>query len=255
MTLEYYSAARTLWYLRATITLVAIVSIGAAAIPQLSAQPRTITFSGHEWTVRSSDTPTAPGDNTFSDSPEDLWVDSAGHLNMTLGEHATEIRARRPLGYGVYEARFFSRLDRLDPQAVLGFFTFELPSDHPYHREIDIEFSRWGNPQMTNMQFSVQPSSDTENRHRVTMEQDGLATTHRIEWSRGRVDFVSWHGHGEYPPPEELVISRFSVEGAVVPEPRRERIYFNFWRYQGEPLQQTGRETVVVTDFRFTPPD
>ncbi|WP_076488373.1 glycoside hydrolase family 16 protein [Alkalispirochaeta americana] len=233
------------------LTGVVIVVFGTVAIPAPVAQPRTITFAGYEWTVRASAKPTAPGGNTFSSAPEDIWVDQSGHLNMTLGNHATEVRSRRPLGYGVYEARFFGRIDHLDPQAVFGFFTFELPSNHQYHREIDIEFSRWGNIEMTNMQFSVQPSAQEENRHRFNLIQEGLATTHRFVWQPGRVDFLSWHGHSDYPPEEHLVAGRFTVHSSVVPDARRERVYFNFWRYQGKPLQSSERELLVVTDFVF----
>ncbi len=222
-----------------------------AAVPQRG--PATLNFAGFEWTTRYSAEPTAPGGNTFSSSMDDIWVDEQGRLHLSVGEHATEVRSRRPLGYGSYEARILARLDRLDPQVVFGFFTFELPSEHPYHREIDIEVSRWGNPDMTNMQFSVQPSNVLENRHRFELQQNGEATTHRFTWTPERVEFVSWHGHGEYPPPPELEVARFVVEGSVVPRPARARAYFNFWRYQGLPLQEASREKIIISDFRFTP--
>ncbi len=215
--------------------------------------PPMLEFAGIEWTTRFSAQPTAPGGNTFSSAPDDIRVDERGRLHLSVGQHATEVRSRRPLGYGSYEARILARLDQLDPQAVFGFFTFELPSEHPHHREIDIEFSRWGNPDMTNIQFSVQPSNVEENRHRFDLTQSGEATTHRFNWTPGRVEFVSWHGHGEYPPPPEMEVARFVVEGNVVPEPSRARAYFNFWRYQGVPLQGAEREEVIVSDFRFTP--
>lgn len=224
----------------------------AGAVP-VEGQPRIITFADHEWAVRSSAGPTAPGGNTFSEDEEHVWLDDAGRLHMTLGTWATEVRGRRPLGYGVYEARFLGRFDMLDKNAVFGFFTFELPSSHAHNREIDVEFSRWGNAAMTNAQFSVQPSADAENRHRFELAQTGDATTHRFEWRPGNVTFLSWHGHDAYPPPESQVVARFEVTGEVVPEPERARPFFNFWRYQGKPLTDGTEHEVIITDFRFTP--
>lgn len=220
-------------------------------VVSVAAHPRTLQFSGYEWTVRTSAAPTAPGGNTFSDSADDVWVDGAGFLHLTLGSDATEVRLHRALGYGTYEVRIDGRLDRLDPQAVFGFFTFELPSAHPHHREIDIEFSRWGQVTMPNAQFSVQPSADPTNRHRFELRQEGSATTHRFVWTPERVGFVSWHGHGAYPPPPDLEIARYTVSGEVVPQAGGAHLYFNFWRYQGAPLQHARRQEVVLRSFRF----
>lgn len=236
------------------LVLVVMVSCAQMVVPEdATATPRSIRFSGYDWTVRRSERPTDPGGNRFSDATSDVWVDGSGQLHLTLGDYATEVRMRRSHGYGIYEARLIARLDRLDPQAVFGFFTFELPSEHPYHREIDIEFSRWGDPDMTNAQFSVQPAAIPENRLRFALDQQGEATTHRFTWTPGRVEFVSWHGHSEYPPAAHLVAARFVVEAPVVPDTARERIYFNFWRYQGKPLQTSDREKVIVREFRFIP--
>ncbi len=223
---------------------------GASSV---TGQQRVITFSDIDWTVRSSREPTAPGGNVFSDSPRDVWVDGNGALHLTLGSDATEVRARRPMGYGIYEARITARLDRLDPHSVFAFFTFELPSSHPSNREIDIEFSRWGETQAPNMQYSLQPSEDEENFRRFLLQQNGTATTHRIVWTEGNVEFLSWHGHDPWPPADHLVAARFFVSGGVVPAPGRGRIYFNFWRYQGVPLPAGIREEVRIDEFRFIP--
>lgn len=55
-------------------------------------------------------------------------------------------------------------------------------------------------------------------------------------------------GYGVY---EARLLARFVVEGSVVPDSERERLYFNFWRYQGKPLQHADREEIIVADFRF----
>ncbi len=214
---------------------------------------RTIPFSGFDWTVRSSRGPTDPGGNTFSANPSDVWVDERGFLHLTLGESATEVRTRRSLGYGTYEVRLLGALDRLHPRAVLGFFTFELPSTHPHHREIDIEFSRWGLESGPNLQYVVQPADRAGNRRQMSLPMpEGEATTHRFTWEPGAVTFTSWHGHGDYPPPAHLLIAHHAIRSADVPDPRRERLYLNFWWYQGPP-DQPPRQSVIVTEFQFIP--
>lgn len=230
----------------------ALVTLLVAGLPGfVSAQPRIINAFGMDWTVRSARRPTAPGGNTFADGPRHVRVDESGAVHLTLGEHATEIRRRVPTGYGIYEARLEGRLDRLDPQAVFGFFTFELPSDHPHNREIDIEFSRWGDPAAPNTAYTVHPDTEPANQHRFDFVQEGDATTHRFAWAPGRVEFTSWHGHGEYPPPPELEIARFTLESAAVPTPGRARIYFNYWRFRGAPLQTGTTPKIIIRDFRF----
>lgn len=229
---------------------VAWIVLGSVLV---EAQPRTIEFSDMEWTVRYSAGPTAPGDNTFSDDEEDVWIDDRGILHLTVGPHATEVRSRRPMGYGAYQATIVGPIGRLDPVVVFGFFTFERNSEHPHFREIDIEFSRWGTTHLPNAQFSVQPSSVLENRHRYTIGEATVATTHRFLWEPGRVTFLSWIGTEEFPPGENSVIASFVVDGEAVPDPGRARIYFNFWRYQGLPLTTTDRIELSITDFSYQP--
>ncbi|MHA6793625.1 hypothetical protein ACVGVM_08935 [Pseudonocardia bannensis] len=38
------------------------------------------------------------------------------------------------------------RLDRPDPNVVLGLFLYDGDSPEAAHHEVDIEFSRWGDP-------------------------------------------------------------------------------------------------------------
>lgn len=238
------------WYLCVPVVFMILLSGFPAAA---GSQPRIISAFGRDWTVRSSARPTAPGGNIFSDATEHVRVDESGAVHMTLGEFATEIRSRRPLGYGTYEVRLAARLDRLDPQAVFGFFTFELPSSHRYNREIDIEFSRWGNPETPDAAYTVHPDTEPRNQFRFDIAQEGEATTHRFVWAPGEVTFQSWHGHGAYPPPPELEIARFTVTSEAVPEPGGARVYFNYWRFRGEPLQTGSTPVVIIRDFRFHP--
>jgi hypothetical protein len=128
--------------------------------------PRTIQFSGHDWWVKSSDTPVGPGPNWFSDSNDNVRVDESGRLHMKItwnGDYwkCAEIVSKESFGYGTYSFTLESDPATLNKNIVLGLFTW---SDQPEyaHREIDIEFSRWEKPDNNNAQFVIQPWDFTE---------------------------------------------------------------------------------------------
>ena len=54
-----------------------------------------------------------------------------------------EVVLQQTLGYGTYRFYLDSPVDSLDPNVVLGLFTW---NDDPAfnNRELDIEFARWG---------------------------------------------------------------------------------------------------------------
>src|SRR5437870_9597705 len=82
-----------------------------------------------------------------------------GRGACTSGSGVTRVSGRVPrsspsasFGFGTYRFRLDSPVDDIDPNAVVGLFTW---SDRPdfNHREIDIEISRWGEPGNPNAQF------------------------------------------------------------------------------------------------------
>ncbi len=123
--------------------LVALSSEASAA-----AKPHgTLTFSGYTWTIKKSGAHrVGPGPNYFS--KKNAWVDSSGRLHLAItkvGRHwaVGEVVNTRSLGYGTYTWVLASRVDNLDPNMVLGLFTYD--SNPAYNnREIDIEASRSG---------------------------------------------------------------------------------------------------------------
>jgi len=135
-------------------------------------------------------------------------------------------------------------VDNLDRNVVLGLFTW---SDDPAfaHRELDVEFSRWGDPGNQNAQYVVQPFTSPGNIFRFD-EPTGLATsTHLFSWSAGSVTFES---EGTQGPFAEHVFT------AGVPQPGGEVVHVNLWLNRrrgptdGQPVE------VVLRQFEFTPP-
>ena len=205
---------------------------------------RTINFSGYKWSVKASRVPIAPGPNRFSSAKDAAFVDAAGRLHLRITgplqqPRAVELIGSEPLGYGTYTWVIDSPVTDLDPNLVLGLFTW---NDNPAfsNREIDIEYARWGNPRRrTNAQFLVQPDTGAGNLQRVS--QPLSPHTVGFTWSPFRIDFFS---PGAAPP-------TWSRARVVPPGGAHPRI--NLWLYRGRSPGDGHVTEVVLRSFSFTP--
>jgi hypothetical protein len=212
--------------------------------------PDRITWAGHSWQVKSSTSRVGPGPNYFSPSTDNVWVDGTGrlHLKITLRNgrwNCAEVIGAESFGYGTYSFTLASAVDALDPNVVLGLFTWSDKGAFN-HREIDVEFARWGDAGgPTNAQYVVQPSSLAGHLHRFTQPAAAAPTFHGFTWRAGTIDFASadlsaW-SHA------------WSYVGADVPKPGGENVRLNLWLFGGA-APTDGREVeVVVERFSFAP--
>ncbi|HUY22624.1 MAG TPA: hypothetical protein VMV22_09810 [Acidimicrobiales bacterium] len=227
------------------LSAVALVLVTPAR-PAAAVARRTLSFSGYTWTVKSNAHRLGPGPNYFS--KKNAWVDSLGRLHLVITKakrHWTvgEVVNTRSLGYGTYTWVLDSRVDDLDPDMVLGLFTYDWTSPQFNYREIDIEASRWGDPfDPTNAQFVVQPYAHTGNLTRVTLGSS-LPTTLSFHWTASGLSFSA---PGASP-------SSWTYTGADRPPAGGEVPDINFWLRGGHaPMNGHGAE-VVVRSFTFTP--
>lgn len=204
-------------------------------------------FSGLTWTVKASTTKVGPGPNRFSAA--NVTVDDAGlHLAIARSQTAqaswtcAEVIAQGTFGYGTYRWTLASDVTRLDGNAVLGMFTWSA-EPRAAHREIDIEFARWGDPGVTRtgsftLQATVPPTS------RAFALPRANRSIHTLTWSPGRVAASSATPGG--------VPVTWSVTDAAVPEPGGDvapRI--NLWLFRG--LAPATPQQVTVEAFAYTP--
>lgn len=229
----------------------------AYQIYQRGPAPRQITFSGRSWSVRSSPVASEPGPNFFSDRAADVWVDGNGYLHLTLVYRdghwwSTEVVSDEVLGYGVYTFVLDGAVDTLDPNAVLGLFTYDDTSALYSHREIDIEFSRWGNPAAQNVQYAIQPWGVTGNRYRFFLSMSGPVSTHRFTWNASSVQFASYAGEAAVPAPGDLY-QTWSYSGASLPPAGQGLAHLNLWLLDGQPPANGQPLEVVIKAFTFTP--
>ncbi len=234
--------------------------VSGLALPQANA--RSVEFSDWTWLVRRSDGLEGPGPNRFMDNQRTVWLDLNSHLHLKVWvrdkrAYAAEVVLDRSLGYGTYIVESIGRIDDMDPQVVFGMFTYD---DSPAyaHREIDIEYGRFGDPASTNAQFVVQPFDIEENRYRFEVRQQGDYLTHAFRWDENGIRFASFHGHiaealvreGFSAVTERQVAALWDYPGDV-PPPGNERFRINLWLYQSA-LPSRDHE-VVLSSFAFVP--
>lgn len=207
---------------------------------------RTLLFSGYEWTVKTSGGEmVGPGPNYFSDSIDNVWVDEDRKLHLKITQsngkwYCAEVISTENFGYGTYRFSIEGRIDQLDKNVVLGLFTWD--DDPAYnHREIDIEFSRWGQDVNKNAQFVVQPHTTLDNIHRFNIEILDLYSTHSFAWTSGEIFFQSANSH----------IESWSYIGPDIPLPGNENARINLWLYQGVDPSDAQEVEVIISAFEF----
>lgn len=216
-----------------------------------SCDSRMIIFAGYNWIVKSSTSKVGPGPNYFSDSEENVWVDPNGRLHLKITPrdckwYCAEVILEDSFGYGEYIFHLASRADQLNENIVLGLFTWDNCPDPTYgNREIDIEFSRWGEVENDNAQFVVQPYYNPGNMHRFNMQQDEDESTHSFTWLENSIRFQSI-----YDDSAEL----WTYTGEDIPQPGDENARINLWLFSGQSPSDGKEAEIVIENFEYIPP-
>lgn len=218
---------------------------------------RTLSFAGYEWKVKKSDTPVGPGPNYFSDSIGNVWLDNNGqlHLKITLigGKwYCAEVISQNNFGYGKYIFYLSSRVDQLNENIVLGLFTWDDAPEYN-HREIDIEFSKWGEQVNDNSQFVVQPWDIPGNMYRFNTQLNDNFSTHSFSWDNESIFFQSLHGHYSTPSNNDYIIKEWNYTGNYVPITGNENARINLWLFNGSSPSDNNEVEVIINKFEFIP--
>ncbi len=237
---------------------------------------RTVTFSGQSWEVTANSVPINPGPCVFSDSANNVFVDPQGALHLTITNNGgtwtcSQIISSQTYGYGTYTFQLSSDVSDLDPNSVIGLFTWSDDPAYagafspwvnnpagsvPSHSELDVEFSRFGNAgDTTNAQYVVQPYTNPNALFRFTVPSGLMSSTHMIQWLPTGVSFMSIQPSGTiaqytYPGPVPPPADDGGWTG-LVPSPQGVRL--NAWLFAGEPPSNGQPVEVVVNSFSFVP--
>ncbi len=204
-----------------------------------------ISFSGYEWRMRNA--PSSRGSTYNVYDPANAWVDAHGAMHLRTSKPSgkwtcAEVSLTRSLGFGTY---LFSIRDisNLDPAAVFGMFTWDYAGGDQNNREVDIEISRWGDPNSKNAQYVMQPSYVPANVFRFSAPA-GLIT-HSFSWQPGRMSFKSVRKNGS-------PIAYYDFTSGV-PSPGLESIRMVLYVYRGGKILPEKEDEVVVESFTYLP--
>ncbi len=233
-----------------TLALAALLAtVPGAAAAGKPGYPDKVTWAAEVWSIKTSRAAVGPGPNVFA--KDNVSVDGEGRLHLQISRNpsgkwtSAEIIGPRTYGYGTYTFTVASSVHDLDPNVVLGLFTWS--DKAPYaHREIDIEFARWGDDaNQTNAQYVVQPASSPGHLQRFVQPPDST-TTHRFTWRPGRIDWASFDSAG-------APIAAYTYAATDVPRTGDERVRLNLWLFDGRPPTDGQPVEVILDSFAFTP--
>ncbi len=237
-----------------TICLLLIITSASSIIPNSSSE-KTIYFSGYEWIVR--DTYGGPGPNNWSE--ENVWVDEEGlHLRISFinGEwHCAEVHTKNEFGIGEYQFKVIGEIDSMHPDVVLGLFSY---GGHDYYDEIDIEFTRWGEENWDNGNYTVWPneinSSPPETgaaSKTFEFSLNGTYTTHRYFWMTDSIVFQSLHGHRD---DNKNLIKKwdYSPQSSEIFIPHEKMsVFINLWLVEGGNISTNYETEIIIKEFTF----
>jgi hypothetical protein len=228
--------------------VVAVVSVtGNAAAPIIS---KTIHFSGYDWMVRAAGSDRGGEPNAYD--PANAWIDQKGylHLRMQIRDgrwSCAHVRLTRSLGYGTY--RFVVQDSaHLDPSAVLGLFTWDEGRADDTRSELDIELSRWGNPNSKNAQYVVQPYYVPENISRFMVPAGVL--THTFRWEPGVASFKTIRGSVEGVGSKSISEHVFT---AGIPTPAAETVHIELYEFHHSKNNSQRPAEIVIEKFEYLP--
>ncbi|MCA5005790.1 glycoside hydrolase family 16 protein [Sphingobacterium bovistauri] len=211
---------------------------------------RIIKFSGFEWVIRDSyPSREGPGNNLFSSSKKNVWIDTEGRLHLKITHdrgkwYCSGIRLKKPLGYGTYTFYVDSDVSKIDVNVVAGMFTYLNDRE-----EIDIEFSKWSDESSYNAQYVVQPADVVGNKHQFDVASGVKPSIHSFEW---RENFIFFESLG-VKDGDDTVLSKWKYTGDYIPKVNNEKLEINLWLYKGLPPSDLKEVEIILNSVSFSP--
>jgi len=235
-------------YLNLLLIFTSLVGFSLSAENRLISSQRMLSFAGVSWTVRGGYG--GPGPNYWSDSDESVWLDSDGHLHMRIRKindrwYCSEVFTNHFTQYGEHRFVVEGEIDGPDKSTVLGLFVY---ADDTH--EIDIEFSKWGNPDYTEIaSYTIQPYTVSGNSEIFAVQIDDSVSTHMFNWQENYVIFTSFEGLKET---ASTRLNFWRYSGNYIPKDSDKlRTHINFWLFQGNAPVDTTNLEVIIRDVRM----
>ena len=226
-------------------------------------QARLIRFSGYDWLVKDG-AQMGPGPNDWS--ADNVFVDAQGHLHLRLRERdgrwtSAEVATVQRLGFGRYQFVVDGQIDRLDPNVVLGLFSYPPPDVGANGtNEIDIEFARFGDPGSPPGTYSISPAvPNIEALSRnFPVRLHGSVSSHSFTWRPTSVLFLSRQGanlsEGRCDEPDLIAAGLYHPRNPQKLLPQQPMpVHINLWSYRGQPPRDGRAVEIIIRGFHFQP--
>src|SRR3954447_15770876 len=240
--------------------LLAIVAVILAVIvgAPLGVGAATLSWKGHTWQVTSGGMA-----GVCQGSPNNVTIDASGYLHFKISNSggawtASEMFTTDKLGFGTYQWQVDGPIDTYDKNVVLGLFPYGpaagIGGDGT--NEIDIEYSRWGQANGANGDWTDYPASGkTIGELSYTFSLGGSTlSTSRFAWTKSSITSSLLGGlqpvagtaglikTWTYMPPTPTV----NIPQQALP------LGMNLWCFDGPPSDGKPVE-IVIRDFQFVP--
>jgi hypothetical protein len=229
--------------------VVALAVVNGEGPAPVIPSPRTLNFSGYEWTTSAGPIFHAGSRNFFD--PANAWVDEKGALHLRIsgspGQWAgAELKLTRSLGYGTY--RFQVRdVSHLEPSALLTLITWDGVGTESTRREFDVELGRWGDPDNTNVNYVVQPYYVPANI--IAFRAPPGLSTHSFRWEPGKVTFSTLAGAGD----TGVGVIKEHVFTSGVPAPRGQAVRIAFYVFHQGHIPLKNENEAIIDKFEYLP--
>jgi hypothetical protein len=230
--------------------VVALAVVNGEGPAPVLASPKTLNFSGYEWTTSAGPIFRAGSRNFFD--PANVWTDERGALHLRIsgspGKWAgAELKLTRSLGYGTYKFQVRD-VSHLEPSALLTLITWDGVGTESTRRELDVELGRWGDADNTNVNYVVQPYYVPANI--VAFRAPPGLYTHSFRWESGKVTFSTLAGSGNTR--EGRVINQH-VFTSGVPFPGGQSVRLALFVFQQGHTPLKNENEVIIDRFEYLP--
>ncbi len=203
----------------------------------------TIDFSGLKWNISKGFS--GPGPNNWFNGIKSVWIDNSGKLHLAIRKiganwYCSSITAQDTMGYGEYSFSVSSDTELYDPNIVVGLFIYENDT-----KEIDIEFSRWGDAGSNAGWYVVQPASPI-NSTSFSLNLQGQQSIHKFTWTKGNLKFQSYLVSGQ-------LIKEWIYKGLSIPVPNQMKPRINFWLMSGLAPKNLNEAELIISNFKYIP--
>lgn len=240
--------------LAASCVLGSLSAVLAQAAPT---NAHVIHFSGYDWEVR-PDADGGPGPNHWGAG--NVRVDNLGRLHLKLTHRngawrCAEVTSLHSLGFGRYQFQVTGALDRLDRNVVFGLFDYPPPGGGPDGtNEIDIEYSRWGDPAALPASATIYPAhpGPASVSHPFPMPPGLTDTTQRFLWRSDSVSIQCLRGHRDDDQQEYARWAFRPADHQRLPQ-KPLPVHINLWLMRCKAPHDGHEVEVIVKQFSFSP--